>query len=126
MRRQKVLRLGEGRRPRREQLEHVDAVVNLAGPRDAERIGLPIEVQAGHLGEPHPRVETLGVGRSGEQLDVVTKLDETAAEVADVDALPTTMRLASVRQQGNPHGQFTAARVGIRALDMCPDYSLTS
>ena len=26
----------------------------------------------------------------------------------------------------DPHGQFTAARVGVRALDMCPDYSLTS
>ena len=32
-----------------EQLEHVDAVVDLAGPRDPERIRLAVEVEAGHL-----------------------------------------------------------------------------
>jgi hypothetical protein len=45
--------------------------------------------------------------------------------MADVDALPPAMGLAPVGQQGDPHGQFTAARVDDRALDMCPDYSLT-
>jgi hypothetical protein len=55
----------------------------------------------------------------------MTELDETAAEVADIDALPTAVRLAPVREKGDPHGQFTGARVDGRALDMCPDYSLT-
>ncbi|GLP73101.1 hypothetical protein TUM20983_02110 [Mycobacterium antarcticum] len=70
--------------------------MNLAGPRDAERIGLAVEVEARHLGQAHPRVETLGIGLAGEDLDVVAKLYETATQMADVDALPTTMRLASV------------------------------
>ena len=70
--------------------------MDLAGPRNPERIGLAVEVQAGHLGQPHPRVETLGIGLTGEHLDVVAELDETATQMADVDALPTTMRLAPV------------------------------
>ena len=97
------LRLGEARRPRGQQLEQVDAVADLAGPRHAERIGFAVEVEAGHLGEPHPGVETTRVGLAREHLDVVAELDETAAQMADVDALPTAMRLASVREQGDPH-----------------------
>ncbi len=106
------LRLGEARRPGRQQLVQVDAVADLAGPRDPERVGLAVEVEAGHLGQPHPRVEAFGVGLTGEDLDVVTEIDQAAAEMADIHALPTAMRLASVGQQGDPHGQLTGTARG--------------
>ena len=77
-------------------------VAELAQPGDAERVGLAVEVQARHLGEPHALVE-LGVGLAGEHLDVVAERDELAAEVADVDALAAAVRLAAVGQQGDPH-----------------------
>ncbi|GAB7067588.1 hypothetical protein JCM12141A_18770 [Mycolicibacterium hodleri] len=71
--------------------------------RDTERIGFPVEVEARHLGQAHPRVETLRIWLPGEHLDLVAKFYETATQMTDVHALPTTMRLASIRQKGNPH-----------------------
>ena len=70
------------------------------GPRGAERVGLAVEVQAGHLGQPHARVEHR-VGLPGEHLDVVAEGDQLAAEVAHVDALTAAVRLAAVGQQGD-------------------------
>ena len=89
--------------------------MQLVESRDAERIRFAIQVQAGHLGELDLRVEAFGIGLSGEHFDVVAKLDEATAEVTDVHALPTTMRLAPIRQQGDAHGQFT--RIIGRTID---------
>ena len=105
-------RLGEARRPHRGQFEQVDAVPDLAGMRDAERVGLAIHVEAGHLGQHDPGVEFFGVGLAGEHLDVVSQFDQSAAEVADVNALAAAVRLAAIGQQRNPH---THARSGADA-----------
>ena len=70
-------------------------------------IRLAIEVQAGHLRQPHAGIEAAGVRLAREHLHVVAQLDESAAQVADVDALPAAVRLAPVGQQGNTHIQFT-------------------
>ena len=94
--------LGEPGGPHGEELQQVDAVANLAGPGHPERIRLAIEVQARHLVQHDPGVEAVGVGRSGEHLDVVPQFDQTTAEVADVDALPAAVGLAAVRQQCDP------------------------
>ena len=69
--------------------------------RHPERVGLAVEVQAGHLGQPDAGVE-LGVRLPGEHLDVVPERDQLAAEVPDVDALAAAVRLAAVGQQGDP------------------------
>ena len=104
------LGLGEAGRPGRQQLAQVDAGLDLAGPRDAERVRLAVEIEAGHLGQAHPRVEPLGVGLAGEHLDVVAEFDEPAGQVADVDPLPSAMGLAPVGQQRDAHGQLTPLR----------------
>jgi len=91
--------------PRRQQFEHVDAVADLARPRNAERIGLSVQVEAGHLRQAHARVEHLGVGLAGKHLDVMTEFDEAAREVPDVDPLAAAMSFAPVGQQGDAHGQ---------------------
>ncbi len=95
-------RLGEAGRPHRADLQQVDAVPDLAGARRAERVGLAVEVEARDLGQPHARVEH-GVGLAGEHLHVVAEGDQLAAEVTDVDALATAVRLAAVGQQGDAH-----------------------
>ena len=77
---------------------------------DPERIGLAVEVQAGHLGQSDPRVEDLGIGLAGEHLHVMAQFHQARAEMADIDALATAVRLAAVRQQRNPHGQPLADR----------------
>ena len=85
-------------------------VMDLAGPRNAEGVRLAVQVEAGHLGQPHPRVEHLGVGLPGEHLDVVAEFDKPAGQMADVDTLPAAMGLAPVGQQGDAHGQLTKLR----------------
>ncbi len=95
------------------------------GLRNAERIGFAVEVQTGHLGELHTRVEALGIRLTGEHLDVVTEVDETATQVADIHPLAAAMGLAAIGEQGDAHGQIIPSRVDIGVLDMCPDYSLT-
>ena len=106
------LRFGESRGPGRQQLEQVDARLDLGGPRDAERVRLPVEVEAGHFGQAHPRIEAAGVGLAREHLDVVAEFDETPGQVADVDPLPATVGLAPVRQQRDTHVQLTPTRTG--------------
>ena len=64
--------------------------------------------KAGRLGEPDPRIEDLGIGLAGEDLDVVTEFDQAATEMTHVDALPTTMGLAPVGQQSNSHAHAPA------------------
>ena len=44
-------RLGEAAGPHRGDLQGVDPVAVLAAPRGAEGVGLPVEVEAGQLGE---------------------------------------------------------------------------
>ncbi len=106
------LRLGESRRPGRQQLEQVDARLDLVGPRNAERVRLAVEIQARHLGQADPRIEAAGVRLAREHLDVVAEFDETAGQVADVDPLPAAMGLAPVRQQSDTHVQLTPMRTG--------------
>ena len=65
-------RLGEAGRPHRRDLLDVDEVAELGGAGRAERVGLAVEVQARHLGQPDALVE-LGVGLPGEHLDLVTR-----------------------------------------------------
>ena len=105
-------RLGKSGRPHRGEFEQVDPVADLTGPRHPERVGLAVEVQAGHLVQAHPRVEAIRVRLAGEHLDVVAEFDEPAAKVADVDPLAATMCLAPVRQQRNAHVQLTTMRTG--------------
>jgi hypothetical protein len=104
------LRLGKTGRPRRQQLQQIDPRLDLVRPRDAERVGLAVQIQAGHLGQPHPRVEHLGVWLSGEHLDVVAEFDKPAGQMPDVDALAATMGFAPVGQQCDAHGQLTTLR----------------
>ena len=95
------LRLGEPGRAHGQELLDVDQVAELARPRHPERVGLAVEVQAGHLGQPDALVE-LGVRLAGEDLDLVPEGDQLAAQVPDVDALAAAVRLAAVGQQGDP------------------------
>ncbi len=99
-------RLGKARGPHGGEFQQVDAVADLAGARHPERIGLAVEVEAGHLGQPDPRIEQLGIGLAGEHLDVMTQFDQPAAEVANIDALSAAMGLAAIGQQGNSHTQL--------------------
>ena len=62
------LRLGEAGRAHGEELLDVDQVAELAQLRHPERVGLAVEVEAGHLGEADALVE-VGVGLAGEHLD---------------------------------------------------------
>ncbi len=104
------LRFRKTCRPGRQQFQQIDPRLDLAWPRDAERVRLPVQIEAGHLGQPHPRIEHLGVGLAGEHLDVMAEFDKPAGQMADVDALPAAMGLAPVGQQGDAHGQLTTLR----------------
>ncbi len=101
------LGLREARGPGGQQLLQVDAGLDLAGPRYAERVRLAVEVQARHLRQPDTGVEALGIGLTGEHLDVVAEFDQTAAQMPDVDALAAAVGLASIGQQCDAHGQLT-------------------
>jgi hypothetical protein len=52
-------------------LGHVDPVAVLLATGHAERVGLPVEVEAGHLDQAHPRVEHR-IRRPGQYVDVVS------------------------------------------------------
>ncbi len=99
-------RFGKARRPHGQQLQQIDRVADLAGPRHPEGIGLPVEIEAGHLGQPHPRIEQVGIRLPGEHLDVVPQFDQPVAEMSHVDALSAAMGLTTVGQQGNSHTQL--------------------
>ena len=66
------LGLREAGRAHGEELLDVDEVAELPEPGHAERVGLAVEVQARHLGQPDAVVE-VGVGLTGEHLDVVAE-----------------------------------------------------
>src|SRR5690606_35203251 len=91
-------RFGEDGGPHGGDLEDVDPVAVLARLRRAERIVVAVEIETGYLRERHAGVE-LGVRLAGEHLDGVSLGDEFATEMANVDPLAPTMRLAPVGQQ---------------------------
>ena len=49
----------------------------------------------------HAGIQAVRVGRAGEHLDVVAQLDQSTAEVTDVDALAAAVGLAAIGQQRN-------------------------
>jgi len=97
-------RLGEARGPHHRHLERVHRVPDLVAARGPERVRLAVQVQARHLGQPHPGVQ-LRVGLPGEHLDPVAEGGQLAAEVAHVHALAAAVRLAAVRQQRDAHAR---------------------
>ena len=101
------LGLREAGRPGGEQLQQVDAGLDLVGHRDAERVRLAVKIEAGHLRQPDAGVEHFGVGLTGEDFDVVPELYQPAAQVPDVDSLATAVGLAPIGQQGDAHAQLT-------------------
>ena len=64
-------RFGEATGPHGGQFERIDPVADLADMRNPEGVGLPVEIKAGNLGKPDPRIEHLGIGLAGEHLDLV-------------------------------------------------------
>src|SRR6202012_4613497 len=99
-------RLGKAGGPGGEQFQQVDRIANFARARHAEGVGFPVQIQAGHCRQTHPRVEKVGVWLPGEHLNVMTELHQTVAEMAHVDALSAAMGLTTVGQQGNSHTQL--------------------
>jgi hypothetical protein len=106
--------------------------------RHPERVRFAIQVQAGHLAKCDAGVEYLGVGLTGENLNVVAEVGEAATEVANVYALSATVCLAAVGQQSDPHAHARSvmaapAHAAVKlsrstlagCLDTCLDYSLT-
>ena len=136
------LRLGEARRPRRQQLEQIDARLDLARPRDAERVGLAVQVQARHLGQPDPRVEPLGIGlarRTPRRRGRVRRARGSGggrrrpARRNGSCSGRTTVRCAcSAHNDAHRRNKYRAGELDKSChaktpnpLDMCPDYSLT-
>ena len=70
----------------------------LAQVRRAERVLVPVEVQAGDLVQHRALVE-FGVGLAREHLDVVPERVKFPGQVAYVDALAAAVRLAAIGQQ---------------------------
>ena len=96
------LGLGEAGHAHGGELLDVDPVPELRELGHPERVRLPVEVQARHLGEGHALVE-LRVGLAAEHLDGVAERHQLTTEVAQVDALAATVRLGAVRQHRYPH-----------------------
>jgi hypothetical protein len=96
------LGFGEPGRPHGEDLLDVDQVAVLLGPRSAERVGLPVEVQGRDLRQRDALVE-LGVRLAGEHLDRVAERRQLTTEVTDVDALATAVWLAAVGHECDAH-----------------------
>lgn len=94
-------RLGKPAGPHGGDLQGVDPVPELAALRRTERVGLPVEVEAGQLGEGHSGVE-YGVGLGAYHLDGVPEEGEFAGQVPDVDALTAAEGVALVAEQGDP------------------------
>src|SRR5690606_40575202 len=67
------------------------------------RVRFAVQVEAGHLGQLHPRIEPLGIGLAREHLDLMPEFDQATAEMPDIDALPAAVGLASIRQQRDAH-----------------------
>ena len=110
-------RLGEAGGPHRGELEQVDPVAELAAARGAEGVGLAVEVEAGHLGQPHPWVQCRG--RAGPRTSTwCPRRDQLTSEVPDVDALAAAVRLAAVGQQRDPHPRPPARPGPVRRVDL--------
>jgi hypothetical protein len=91
-------RLGERAGLHHAEFQRVDPVPVLTQPRRAERVVIPVQVEAGHLAEHWPWFQ-LRVGLAGEHLDVVPERGQLAGQVAQVDPLATAMRFAAVGKQ---------------------------
>ena len=83
--------------------EKIDAIPDLPGVRYPEGVGFAVHVEAGYLGQHHPRVEFFWVGLTGKHLDVMPEFDQAPAQIPNVNPLATAMRLAAIGQQRNPH-----------------------
>ena len=88
-------RFGEAGGVHGRDLEQVDGVADLAGPRSAERIRLAVEVEAGQFGESDAGIE-FRVGLPREHLHLVAECDQFPGQVPDVHALATAVGLAAV------------------------------
>ena len=94
-------RLGKCAAPHHGRLEYIGPVPVLTPARRAERVTVPVQVQAGDPGQLRPGVE-LGIGLAGENLDPVPQCVELTAQVADIDTLAAGVRLAAVGKQRDP------------------------
>ena len=97
--------LGEAAGPHGRGLDRVGPVAVLVQARGVKRVVVPVQVQAGDLPQHRSGVQ-VGVGLTGEHLDVVSLCGQFPAEVPYVDALAAAVRFASVGQQG--HAERTA------------------
>jgi hypothetical protein len=94
-------RLGEAAGPHRGHFERVDPVPVLAGPRGAEGVRLPVEVEAGQLGEDDTVIQH-GIRLRPDDLDAVPEPGELAGQMAYVDALAPAEGVALVTEQRDP------------------------
>ncbi len=72
----------------------------LAWGGHAKRVGVTVEVEAGHRGEAHALIQ-FGPGRTSEDLDTVAERDEFAGQVTGVDALSSAAGVTPVDQEGH-------------------------
>jgi hypothetical protein len=116
-------RFREAAGPHGGDLQGVDPVAVLLAPRRAERVGLPVQVEAGQLGEGDAALPPVGAAErpvvqygvrlSADDLDGVAEPGQLTGEVADVDALTAAEGIALVAQQGDAQW---AVPVGARAV----------
>lgn len=97
-------RFGEAAGPHRGDLQRVDPVAVLPACGRAEGVGLPVEVEAGQLGEGHAVAERVqdGVRLRADHLDAVAERGQFAGEVPYVDALAAAEGVALITEQGDP------------------------
>ena len=69
--------------------------------RHAERVRVPVQVEARHRGEPHPGVE-IGPRRPGEHLDRVAERDQFPGQMAGVHTLAPTAGITTVDKERDP------------------------
>ena len=95
------VRLGEpGARHDAELLDVLEGA-ELVRPRDAERVLALVEVEAVDLLQHH-RVVGDGPGLAREHRHAVAELGQLACQVAAVDALAATVRIAAVDEERDP------------------------
>ena len=95
-------RLAEAGRAHDAELDPVLPGGELAPVGHPERVGIPVQVEPGHRGEADALVE-FGPGRTGEHLDRVAQGAQLPRQVAGVDPLAPTARIAPVGQVGDAH-----------------------
>ncbi len=99
-------RLAEAGRAHDAELQPVLARGELAGVRDAERVGVAVEVEPRHGREPDALVE-LGPRRPRQHLDGVAQRHELAGQMARVDALASATGIATVDEEGHAQAPGT-------------------